>query len=84
MQVKLTSTQLSYLEWFYKGNKIEICLQALHLHYSTEPTFKTDIRALENLKKSGMLSTHPEFVYGLIFYVVTINDKGIQYLEERS
>ncbi|HIC46411.1 MAG TPA: hypothetical protein EYM37_08790 [Methylophaga aminisulfidivorans] len=84
MAKSITNTQLEYLEWFYKGNKIEICLQALHLHYSTEPTFKTDIRALENLKKSGMLSTYPEFAYGLIFYVVTISDKGIQYLEERS
>lgn len=84
MAKSITNTQLQYLEWLYKGNKIEICPQASQIMYSSEPVFKTDIRALENLNNAGMLSIHHEKTYGLIFLVIVISEKGIQYLEERS
>lgn len=84
MAKPVTLTQLSYLYWLYKGNKIEICPQATQIAYSSEPSFNTDIRALENLNKSGMLALHHEVTYGLVFIVITISDKGIQCLEERS
>lgn len=85
---KLTKTQLNYLEWLYKGNAIHVSLECFskmgEITYTSPLPFKADLRALDNLKKAGMLKFEDQFEYGLRWSVVSLSDKAFKFLDERS
>jgi len=88
MSNKLTKTQSNYLSWLYEGNTIHVSLECFKMlgdiTYSSPLPFKADFRALENLKKSGMLKFHDEMEFGLRWLVVSLSDKGVKFKEERE
>lgn len=88
MASKLTKTQLNYLEWLYKGNAIHISLECFtklgEITYTSPLPFKADSRALDNLKRAGMLKFEDQIEYGLRWVVVSLSVKAINFLEEDS
>lgn len=88
MVSKLTKTQLNYLEWLYKGNSIHVSLECFsklgEITYTSPLTFKPDLRALDNLKRAGMLTFQDQIDYGLRWVVVTLSDRAIKFMEEQS
>lgn len=85
MSRKFSDTQKRYLQWLLDGNSIHVLLECFtnigKLTYSSRLPFKPDKRALEGLKKAGMLKFHDETQFGLRWSVVSISDKGIEFME---
>ncbi len=88
MASKLSTTQLNYLKWLYQGNTINVFLECFKdtgkIEYSSHYPHQTDKRALENLKRAGMLKFHDEFHFGLQWRVVSLSDKAIKFMEEQK
>jgi len=89
-KLKITAAQLNYLQWLNIGetepeNVVLICTDLCEkfgaVIHSSVPPFKTDIRAIQNLYKNGLAETYPEIDLGITWLIVTISDKGRQYLE---
>lgn len=86
MASKLTKTQINYLEWLYKGNAIHVSLECFsklgEITYTSPLPFKADFRALDNLKRAGMLSFEDQIQYGLRWVVVSLSDRAVKFMEE--
>ncbi len=87
MKLKLTKTQKNYLEWFYKGNALQVNLECFsqigEISYTSPITFNTDRRALDNLKRAGMLEFKDEMAFGLRFIMVTLSERGVEFMENQ-
>jgi len=88
MANKFTQTQLNYLKWLHKGNTLHVFLEGFvdigKIEYSSEYPYQTDRRALENLKRAGMLKFHDESHYDLHWRIVSLSDKAIKFMEEQK
>ncbi len=84
----ITETQQNYLKWFNEGNSMHILIECFsrfgETTYLSPLPFKADRRALENLKRSGFLKFTDEYHYGLRWMVVSLSDKGLQFMEAQS
>jgi hypothetical protein len=85
---KFTKTQLNYLKWLLEGNFIQVSMELFmdigEITYSSSLPFKSDRRALENLKKAGMFKYHQETQFGISWMIVSLSDRAIKLMEEQS
>jgi len=88
-KLKVTPTQLNYLQWLNTDgmepvNVVLICTDLCEkfgaVLHAPAPDFKTDIRAIQNLYKNGLVETYPEIEFGITWLIVTISDKGREFL----
>lgn len=88
MSRKFTDTQKSYLKWLFEGNSIHVLIECFssigQITYSSSLPFNADKRALEGLKKAGMLKFHDETPYGVRWTVVTLSEKGHEFVRKHS
>ena len=85
MVKKLTATQINLLSWLHDGNSVNFCTevsnQLAKISYSISPPFDTDKRAVINLKRDGYLEEIEQFIFGIRWSMLTINNKGVAALE---
>lgn len=85
MPNRLTTTQISYLQWIKCGNSIHFCTEVSNqlgeITYSEKPPFKTNHRSILNLLRDGYLSLVEEYSFGLRWAILFINPKGLALLE---
>lgn len=88
MAKALTPTQRNYLQWLKQENSIAVCIefsnQLGEIAYSSTFSFKSDIRALHNLKRYGFIQEKDTFEYGLRWTVITISKQGEKALEAET
>lgn len=88
MARKFSDTQQRYLKWLSEGNSIHVLIECFSyvgkITYSSPPSFTTNKRALEGLKKAGMLKFEDEAVYGIRWTVVTLSEKAHEFMEAHS
>lgn len=99
MRKEFTTAEMNYLKWLYDSHEcsdpegcddcnmiyvLNECFIDEKIIYSKELPFKTDRRALRNLKKEGMLHENPDFHLGLNWSCITLSQKAIKFMEENS
>ncbi|KKM51225.1 hypothetical protein LCGC14_1555700 [marine sediment metagenome] len=88
MAKALTQTQLNYLNWLHQDNVIAVCIEYSNqfgkMSYSSQPTFKTDNRALQNLKLSGFIQEQDTYEFGIRWTRFTLSERGHKVLEAQT